>query len=263
MVLAVMLMLGARRALRGSLLASRPTGVASASSASVPASASASTSATAISSSGIATGSNGGKQSYPQLVAEIRNPLLAGSSKMRVLRRTGKVPGVIYGIDEDQNVVKITIMVDEKDILTQIRERGMSLESTIYELHVKSEGASGGIQKHIVTPRQLQMNPITEKPLSLNFIKYWPGTRMRIPVEFINADLCVDLRRGSFLVRVNRFIECECDMEIPKSLVVDLATAQKGDVLKISQIVFPPNVKPSRTVPPDFVLGVIRTARGS
>jgi len=52
-------------------------------------------------------------------------------------------------------------------------------------------------------------------------------------------------------------------MEIPKSLVLDLASAQKGDVLRLNRIAFPPNVKPSRNVPPDFVVGVIRTARGS
>ena len=129
MVLAVMLMVGARRALRGSLIASRVTGVASASSA-VHASASASTSATAISSSGIATGSNSGKQSYPQLVAEIRNPLLAGSSKMRVLRRTGKVPGVIYGIDEEigEATNAIVKVIDDGRILITTRMRIISAD---------------------------------------------------------------------------------------------------------------------------------------
>lgn len=199
---------------------------------------------------------NSGKHSFPQLVAEVRSPLLAGSSKVRRLREAGKVPGVIYGVDEDQNVLKIMICVDSKLIMTEMRDKGKSLESTIYELHVDG-------QKHLVTPRQLQINPITEKPLSINFIKYWPGTRMRIPVEFINADQSVDLRRGSFLIRVNRFIECVCDMDIPKSLVLDLTGVQKGDVLKLQHVQFPPNVKPSRNVPPDFVVGVIKTTRGS
>jgi len=209
-----------------------------------------------------AGGAAGSKPAYPQLTAEVRSPVLVGSSKMRRLRESGLVPGVIYGVDEDQNVVKIMVTVDEKSVLTEMRVKGKSLESTIYELHVKS-GDSGVAQKHLVTPRQLQVNPITEKPISINFIKYWPGTRMRIPIEFVNADQCVDLRRGSFLVRVNKFVECVCDMDIPKSLVLDLASAQKGDVLRLNRIAFPPNVKPSRNVPPDFVVGVIRTARGS
>jgi len=213
-----------------------------------------------------------GSNSYPTLVAEIRGMNNAGSNKVRRLRQAGRVPGVIYGLDEDQNVVKIMITMDEKLILGEMRSKGKSFESTIYELHVKEGGdvgagevgavGTGRTQKHIVTPRQLQVNPLTEKPMSLNFIKYWPGTRMRIPVEFINADQSVDLRRGSFLITVNKFIECICDMEIPKSLVVDLTGTVKGDVLKLNHIVFPPGVKPSKNVPTDFVVGVVRSSRG-
>lgn len=213
--------------------------------------------------------------SYPSLYAEIRTSKNYGSSKVRRLRDTGRIPGVIYGQDEDQNVFKIMVSVDEKHILTEMRERGRSLESTIYQLQVHDAApvpgeeapagstSSGRVTTHLVTPRQLQMNPITDRPLSINFVKYWPGTRVRIPVEFINMDQSVDLRRGSFLIRVNRFVECVCGMEIPKSLVLDLTGAAKGDVLRLSSLIFPPGVKPSRHVPADFVIGVIRSARGS
>ena len=232
------------------------------SSAAIPIQPAASSSPAALSSSGDSSDSSSGGKTYPQLVASIRNAALIGSQKVRRLRNTGQVPGVLYGVDEDQNVVKILVTVDEKAVSKEMRERGKSLESTIYELTLQSDGESGVTQKHLVTPRQLQVNPLTEKPISVNFLKYWPDTRMRIPIEFINADQCVDLRRGSFLVRVNRFVECVCHMEIPKSLVVDLAGVQKGDVLRLNCITFPPNVKPSRNVPPDFVLGVVRTAKG-
>jgi len=212
--------------------------------------------------------SGSSSNTYPTLVAEIRDMKDAGSSKVRRLRQAGRVPGVIYGLDEDQNVVKIMVTMDEKSILGEMRSKGKSFESTIYELHVKEGGEEAGAavtgrtQKHIVTPRQLQVNPLTEKPMSLNFIKYWPGTRMRIPIEFVNADQSVDLRRGSFLITVNKFVECICDMEIPKSLVVDLTGTVKGDVLKLNHIVFPQGVKPSKNVPTDFVVGVVRSSRG-
>ena len=226
---------------------------------------------------------------YPTMLAEVRTLKNYGSSKVRRLRDAGRIPGVIYGVDEDQNVFKIMVSVDEKLIMSQMRERGRSLESTIYEMHLQdteggdgdssssgsSSGSSGSsssgsgsssssrVTKHLVTPRQLQMNAITDRPLSVNFVKYFPGTRMRIPIEYVNLDQSVDLRRGCFLIKVNRFVECVCGMDVPKALSLDLTGAVAGDVLRLSKIVFPPGVTPARSVPPDFVIGVVKSARGS
>lgn len=105
------------------------------------------------------------------------------------------------------------------------------------------------------------MISVTDLPVSVNFLKYKPGNRVRVPVEFANADQSQDLKRGSFMIRVNQFVECICDAEIPRSIVVDLANAQKGDVYKLSSLQLPPNVRPSKSVAADYVLCVIKSAR--
>jgi hypothetical protein len=84
---------------------------------------------------------------------------------------------------------------------------------------------------------------------------------VRIPIDFINADQSQDLKRGSFMIRINQFVECICDNEIPKSIIVDLANAQKGDVYKLNSLVLPPNVRPSKNVHSDYVLCVVKSAR--
>ncbi len=84
---------------------------------------------------------------------------------------------------------------------------------------------------------------------------------MRIPVDFINADQSQDLKRGSYMIRVNQFVECVCDTEIPKSIVVDMGSAQKGDIFKLKDVVLPPLVRPAKGVATDTVLCVIKTAR--
>jgi large subunit ribosomal protein L25 len=98
--------------------------------------------------------------------------------------------------------------------------------------------------------------------MSVNFLKYKPGNRMRIPIEFVNADQSVDLRRGSFLVRVNKFVECVCDGDIPEKVTVDLTGVAKGDVIRLGALQLPPGVRPSVSVPQDFVVAVIRSAKG-
>ena len=72
---------------------------------------------------------------------------------MILLSAHGLIPGVLYGVDEDKNVIKIMVSVPQKDILRELRERGSSLENTLYELVLNDNS------KHVVTARQIQFNP--------------------------------------------------------------------------------------------------------
>lgn len=104
---------------------------------------------------------------------------------------------------------------------------------------------------------------VSEQPVNVNFLRYWPGvTRLRIPVEFANQESSQDMRRGCFLVRVHQFVECICDGEVPSKIVADLSEAKKGDVIRLSNVKLPPQVRPAKKVPLDFVLGVVQSARG-
>ena len=47
-------------------------------------------------------------------------------------------------------------------------------------------------------------------------------------IEYINADLSVDLKRDCFVVSVNQFLECTCTGVVPSVIKVDLAEAKKG-----------------------------------
>lgn len=97
--------------------------------------------------------------------------------------------------------------------------------------------------------------------MSVNFLRYKPGTRLKIPINFVNADASQDIRRGCFLVRVNNFLECECDEEIPANITIDLSNVKKGDVIRLSKIQLPPKVRPSKRVPLDYVFAVIQASR--
>jgi ribosomal protein L25 (general stress protein Ctc) len=64
----------------------------------------------------------------------------------------GKIPGVLYGVDKDRNVVKVLIYTELKEIEREVRIRGAALENTIYDLVVE-----GNVHK--VIPRQIHFNP--------------------------------------------------------------------------------------------------------
>ncbi len=102
---------------------------------------------------------------------------------------------------------------------------------------------------------------MTELPLSVNFLLYRPGIRVRIPIQFVNEDQSAELKRGSFLVQVNKFVECLCEDTIPPTITTDVADIQKGDIIRLSALCFPPNTRPAPAVPLDFVAAVVRSGR--
>ena len=84
-----------------------------------------------------------------------------GSRVSRSLRAEGIIPGVLYGSDHQGNVMKLVIGIDKKILMKEMRLRNMSFENTLYEMNVNGT-------KYMVTPRQLQVNPMTEEPLGNN-----------------------------------------------------------------------------------------------
>lgn len=104
---------------------------------------------------------------------------------------------------------------------------------------------------------------MSDAPLSVNFLRYKPGTQLRIPVDFINTEQSQDLKRGSFVVSVQPYVDVVCEGDVPATLELDLSGAQKGDIYRIGSLTFPDQVRPAKKSSPDKVLAVIKTARAS
>ena len=85
-------------------------------------------------------------------------------------------------------------------------------------------------------------------------------------IDYINADLSVDLNRDCFVVSVNQFLECTCTGVVPPVIKLALAEAKKGcfkiNLLSINYSWLYPssNVTPTSSVSADFVVCVIKTA---
>jgi hypothetical protein len=46
----------------------------------------------------------------------------------------------------------------------------------------------------------------TEQPLSVSFLRYQPGTRMALPIIFLNQDDNIEIRRGAHIHVINRLL---------------------------------------------------------
>jgi len=58
--------------------------------------------------------------------------------------------------------MKLVIGLDKKILMKEMRLRHMSFENTLYEMNLNGT-------KYMVTPRQLQVNPLTDEPLGSTF----------------------------------------------------------------------------------------------
>ena len=157
----------------------------------------------------------------------------AGKGAARATRKAGRVPAVIYGNKLDP----VLISLDPVELMIQIR--GPGFFSRVYELDADGD-------KNRVLPRDLQLDPVTDQPLHVDFMRFSSKTRLKVEVTvvFENEEGCPGLRVGGVLNVVRHAIELLCSPDsIPESLFVDLSGLEVGDSVHISAIKLPEDVE--------------------
>ena len=192
-------------------------------------------------------------------IIELDYRTLVKTKKIRKLRDVEKlIPGLLYGKDNEGNQLKILVQIDTKQLNRLIRTYGRSLETIVFDLKFP-DGRS-----YLASPRQLQECPLNEEPLSVNYFIYHPGQIMKIPINYINHQQSIDIRRGSYLRRATKFVDvvCEVGVDVPTVLNIDLTGREKGQVMRLDDVIFPTGVKPAKHVPLDLVISKISAKRG-
>jgi large subunit ribosomal protein L25 len=189
---------------------------------------------------------------YPVIEA-FKREVGAGSRVSRRLRGEGYIPGVLYGHDDAGKPIKELIMVDKNQIINKFREKMASFESTLFELKV------AGSEPSLVTARQLQINTVNMTPYSVNFLKYKMGAIIKIPIKMINQEKSPIIKKGYLPIRINQFINCECRVDmLPDGVTIDLAGLDEQRTFRVSDIYFPPGVKPLSTISQSTIVAVIK-----
>jgi large subunit ribosomal protein L25 len=161
-----------------------------------------------------------------------------GRGPARALRRTGKVPAIVYGGKEEPLMVAVTAKEVKRELTGNPR-----FFSALLELDLAGERLR-------VLPREAQLHPVTDEPLHLDFIRAAVGGRVtvEVPVLFRNEPASPGLKRGGVLNIVRREIELSCPVDaIPAEIVVDLTGVDIGDSVHISHIKLPEGVRPTIT----------------
>lgn len=185
------------------------------------------------------------------LAAEARDRV--GKGAARATRRAGRVPAVIYGDKKEP----VAISLDPKP-LTRVFLRGGFLSHLV---DLTLDGAT-----HRTLPRDVQLDPVTDTILHVDFVRVGAGTRthVNVAVHFENQDKSPGLKRGGVLNIVRHEVELVCAADaIPDRLVVDVTGYDIGDSIHISAVKLAEGVAPA-IADRDFTIATIvpPTVRG-
>ncbi|MBP6030106.1 MAG: 50S ribosomal protein L25/general stress protein Ctc [Sphingobium sp.] len=178
------------------------------------------------------------------LSAEARDR--AGKGASRALRREGRVPAVIYGMNEEPTLVHV-----EEKLLNKLLGTGHFFNSVVM---VEVGGKSVR-----TLPKDVEFHPVSDRPLHADFLRVseHASVHVNVPVVFINEEKSPGLKRGGVLNIVRHEVELICDAaEIPDDITVDLTGFDVGDSIHISVASLPAGAKPAIT-DRDFTLATI------
>jgi large subunit ribosomal protein L25 len=169
-----------------------------------------------------------------------------GKAANRVIRKEGRVPGIVYGDNQEpQNVT-----VGYKEVFKQV-QTGHFL-STVYMLDIDGK-------KTRVIPKDVQLHPVRDFPVHVDFLRISKTSRVEVEVtvNFVGEAESPGLKRGGVLNIVRHTVELSCPADsIPDSVEVNLAGLDIGDSVHISSVTLPKNVVPT-IADRDFTIATI------
>ncbi len=158
-----------------------------------------------------------------------------GKGNTRAVREAGLVPCVIYGDKKDP----VMISLESKLLGREIGQKGFFVRQ--YDIEVDGT-------KHRVLPRDVQLHPLTDQPIHVDFLRVTADTKLHVNIEvvFLNEEESPGLKRGGVINVVRHDIEVICAVaNIPTAFEVDLTGLDIGDSVHISDLDLPEGVVPT------------------
>jgi large subunit ribosomal protein L25 len=166
-----------------------------------------------------------------ELNAQARSDMGKGAS--RRLRRTGQVPGIIYGGEKDPELISLAH-----------NELVLHLENEAFYSHILTVKTPSGQQKVVL--KDVQRHPA--KPFILHVdllrIKASEKLKMQIPLHFVGEDTAPGVKQGGVVSHNIVDVEVSClPGDLPEFIEVDVSGMDIGDSLHLSDIVLPSGVE--------------------
>jgi large subunit ribosomal protein L25 len=164
--------------------------------------------------------------------AKVRSDLGMGASR-RLRREQKLVPGILYGSSKAPTPITV-----EHDKLTH------ALENDAFYSNILTLKLDGKDEKVIL--RDLHRHPYKRLLLHVDFqrVSSTDVITMRVPLHFINQDICPGTKQGGIVNHQAMEIEVKCKAkDLPESIEIDLANLQLNDSIHLSGLKLPAGVE--------------------
>lgn len=157
----------------------------------------------------------------------------SGKGVARKLRRSGRVPGVIYGGGDDPVLVSM-----EAQGALRLFE-AISVENTILDLRLDDKDGERALV------REIQLHPHRPQLLHVDFIRVKRGVPIEVQVPIHLTGVPDGVRNeGGLLDHVLHDLQVKClPSKIPEVIEVDVTALMIGDVLRAGDIEVPEEVE--------------------
>ncbi len=182
---------------------------------------------------------------------EVQSREDAGKGASRRLRRTGMVPGILYGGHKDP--VKIAVNHNE---LTR------HLERESFYSHVLNLTLDGAGERVVL--KNLQRHPAKPFVAHVDFqrISETEKIRMLIPLHFINEKECPGIEAGGVVSYSLKEVDVIClPKDLPGYIEVDLTGMEMWETVHVRDLNLPGGVELTHTLDPNASVVSIHGAR--
>ncbi len=153
-----------------------------------------------------------------------------GSRESRRLRRTGLVPGVVYGEGGDARAFQVA----EREVQAVLEG------AALFDLEIEGSSAVP------VVVKEQQLHPVRENLIHLDCheVRLDQAIEAEVAIELEGADQAPGVKEGGVLEHVTREITVEAlPTEIPERLTADVSEMVIGDTVTLAAVNAPQGVK--------------------
>lgn len=161
---------------------------------------------------------------------DVSSRAAGGSREVRRLRRSGRVPGVLYGGGGDS----VSFDADARELRLALARSGAVLDLSV----------DGGKATPVVL-KETQRDPVRGETVHIDLLRVRLDQAIHavVPIELTGTEDAPGVKEGGVLEQITREVNVEAlPTAIPESIVYDVSEMVIGDTLLLSVLVVPEGV---------------------
>ena len=158
-------------------------------------------------------------QKYEQI--DVGERTHKGKSKIRALRRDGKIPGVYYYRGEEN----VNLEIDKKNLYN-----ALSTGQHVFEVTMNGE-------TQYVMIKAVQYHPVTDEVMHVDLMRVRRSEKMTFTIPIVLQGEAIGVQEGGVLSQILTAIDINClPTNVPESINVDISDLELNSTISIINI---------------------------